>query len=266
MAASASRDLRKALDLRPDLASAWLTLAKLEILDGHFADGAAAARRAFESDAYFEVPNTVSTALFASLRATEFDEARRWCRFGLSHYVGDPRFSKCKLTILGWTGNTAADADAAWRARAKIEQQDTNHILAATWDYRRLMISAVLARATMPETVHERSWRVSRRTPRPSSRCRGAPCRKPTCSFCSRISTAPSRVSLRNCKSHRNRVWRWRPCCGSCRCTRTRVSERWSRHPPAAKTPPHAERARERMVRPPSTIEAHARRKRRATS
>ncbi len=153
VALSAARDLRQALDARPDLASAWLALAKLDILDGHFADGAAAARRAFESDAYFEVPNTVSTALFAALRANEFDDARRWCRFGLSHYGGDPRFSECDLTVLGWTGKTAADVDAAWRALARIEQQDANHILAATWGYRRMMISALLARAQLPDSA-----------------------------------------------------------------------------------------------------------------
>jgi tetratricopeptide (TPR) repeat protein len=153
VAVSASRDLRKALDLRPDLASAWLTLAKLDILAGHFADGAAAARRAFESDAYYEVPSTVSTALFASLRANEVDDARRWCRFGLSHYPGDPRFSECELSILGWTGNTAADVDVAWRTLEKIEKQDANHILAATWGFRRLMVGAVLARAKMPDSA-----------------------------------------------------------------------------------------------------------------
>ena len=146
MAVGAERDIRTALNARPDIASAWSTLAKLAIYQGHFAEAATAARQAFDRDAYFEARRTVSTAFFASLRAEQFADARRWCQFGLRHYAGDPRFMECDLTLFGWTGRTVADAESAWSSLRRIEQRDSAHLLASTWHYRRLMVAAVLAR------------------------------------------------------------------------------------------------------------------------
>jgi TolB-like protein len=149
----AERDLRAAVELRPDAAIAWSTLAQLSMLEGKFADAAAAAQRAFDADAYFEVRRTVAVALTASLFAEHFDDARRWCRFGLTHYGGDPRFAQCELTILGWTGRSRDDVAAAWRLLGQIEQRDTLRLLSTTWAYQRLMVAAVMARSGMGDSA-----------------------------------------------------------------------------------------------------------------
>ena len=140
-------DLRTALEAKPNLASAWSTLAQLARARGQFSEAAAAARRGFEADAFFEVRRVVAIGFMASLHAGEFEEARRWCRIGLTHYSGDPRFTECELTILGWTAQTRDDATNAWQLVNDIERSDTLNILGTTWGYRRLMVAAVLARS-----------------------------------------------------------------------------------------------------------------------
>ncbi len=153
LAAQATRDLLAAVDLRPNMASAWSTLADLAKREGRFADAADAAQRAFNGDAFFEVRRTASTAFFMSLRAGRLVDARKWCQFGLAHYAGDPRFTECELTLLGWSGRSRADADSAWRVLRDIERRDTLGMLAPTWNYRRLMVAATLARASLTDSA-----------------------------------------------------------------------------------------------------------------
>lgn len=153
LAALAERDLRSAVDVRPDAANAWSTLAQLLYSQGRFEEAAAAAQRAFEADAFFEVRRTVSVALSASLYAERFDDARRWCRLGLMHYARDVRFVECELILLGWTGRSRGDVGAAWRLVNGIEQRDTVGELAATWTLRRFMVAAVLARSGMRDSA-----------------------------------------------------------------------------------------------------------------
>jgi tetratricopeptide (TPR) repeat protein len=149
----AERDLRKALEARPYFAAAWGTLAQLFRQSGRFADAAAAAQRAFDSDSYFEERSIVAIGFWASLHAGQIEDARRWCRTGLEHYRGDPRFAECELTLLGWTARSPASAAAAWRLVDQIERRDTLHMLAQSWAYRRLMIAAILARADMGDSA-----------------------------------------------------------------------------------------------------------------
>jgi tetratricopeptide (TPR) repeat protein len=147
------RDLRAALELRPDAAPAWSTLAQLARARGQFAEAAAAAKRAFEADAFFEIRRIVAIGFMAALHAGEIDDARQWCRMGLTHYAGDPRFTECELTLLGWTAASRSDVANAWRVLDDVERRDTLHLLAPTWGYRRLMVAAILARAGMTDSA-----------------------------------------------------------------------------------------------------------------
>jgi tetratricopeptide (TPR) repeat protein len=144
--AMSERDLRSAVDIRPDLASAWATMSELALFDGRYADAAVAAERAYEADAFFRATHVMSTAFVASLRAERFDEARKWCQLGLARSPGDPRFSECELTLLGAVGRTGADVRAGWQLVQSIERADTLQMLQQTWGYRRLMVAAILAR------------------------------------------------------------------------------------------------------------------------
>jgi tetratricopeptide (TPR) repeat protein len=143
---SAERDLRAALDQRPNLAEAWSALAELLVQQGRFVDGAAAAQRAFDADAFFELRRVLAVAFSASLAAENFPDARSWCRLGLLYYAGDPRFTECTLRILGSTARSQAAVSQAWQEIRRIELQDSLHLLDATWGYRRLLLAAILAR------------------------------------------------------------------------------------------------------------------------
>jgi serine/threonine-protein kinase len=140
------RDLRAALEIRPNMARAWSTLAQVARLRGQFAEAADAAEHGFEADAFFQVSTIVATGFVAALHAGQFSDAQRWCRTGLAHYPGDPRFAECQLTMLGWTGGSSEDVVKAWRLIDDIERRDTLQLLASSWGYRRLMVGAILAR------------------------------------------------------------------------------------------------------------------------
>lgn len=153
LASLAERDLRAALDIRPDLASAWVTLAHLLLTQSRFADAAAAAQRAYDADPFFELRDVISSALFTSLYSEHFTDARRWCRMALDRYPRDSRFTECELTVLGWTGQTRADVAIAHRTLSEIERRDSLQLLWDTWGYRRVMIAAVLARSGMDDSA-----------------------------------------------------------------------------------------------------------------
>jgi len=153
LAVLVEHDIRNALESRPNAARAWLTLAQLTRTKGRFAEAADAAKRGFEADAFFEVPAIVATGFTSALLAGEFEDAQRWCHTGLAHYAGDPRFTECQLTILGWTARSSEDLANAWRLIQDIERRDTLHILAATWGYRRLMVAAILARSGVADSA-----------------------------------------------------------------------------------------------------------------
>ena len=149
----AQRDLDAAVTLRPDLAVAWASLAEIALLDGKFAEAATAAERAYEADAFFNSTDIIGTAFTASLRAEQFEDARRWCGLGLQHSPGDPQFTECELTVLGMSARSARDASVAWRLVERIEREDSLGILSMTWGYRRLMVAAILARSGLRDSA-----------------------------------------------------------------------------------------------------------------
>jgi eukaryotic-like serine/threonine-protein kinase len=151
--ASAERNLNSALVLRPDNAPTWSALAELLVQRGDYAAGADAARRAFEADAYFEVRRVLGIAFSASLSAEQYEDARKWCRMGLSIYPGDPRFTECSLRILGSSARSREAAAEAWTEVGRIEAADSLRRLDATWGYRRLMVAAILARSRLQDSA-----------------------------------------------------------------------------------------------------------------
>ncbi len=172
--ASAERNLRTAVELRPDNAPTWSALAELLVQRGQYAHGAEAARRAFEADAYFEVRRVLGIAFSASLAALQFEDARKWCRLGLSYYPGDPRFIECNLRILGSSARLPSAVPGAWGDVATIEAADTLGRLGATWGYRRLMVAAILARSGLQDSARAVLATVERQQP-PEARLASRP-------------------------------------------------------------------------------------------
>ena len=151
--ALAERDLRAAIALRPDAAQAWTALATLLQSQYRFADAAEAAQRGYDADPWFDSRATVYRAFSTSLHAQDFANSSKWCALGLEHYATDSRFMECRLTLLGWSGSSAAAFQEARRNVAAIERADTLSRLYETWGYRRLMVAAAAARAGMRDTA-----------------------------------------------------------------------------------------------------------------
>jgi serine/threonine protein kinase/tetratricopeptide (TPR) repeat protein len=163
--ASAERNLRTALEQRRDNAPTWSALAELLMQRGRYADGATAAANAIEADAYFEVRRVLGIALSASLAAEQFEDARKWCRLGLSYYPGDARFIECNLRILGSSARSPSAVPAAWAEVENIEAADSLGRLDATWGYRRLMVAAILARSGSKDSARAVLSVVTRQQP-----------------------------------------------------------------------------------------------------
>lgn len=166
IAAEAEGLLRSSLEIRPDAAGPWSTLANLMLAQGRYAEAAEAARRGYESDPYFESRRSLSTAFFTSLYAEHFNDARSWCRLAQSHYATDPRFTECELTLLGWSGRTGADLRTADSLVAAIDRADTLRFLEDTKSYRRMMLAAVAARAGATDSARRILQQIRSQSPR----------------------------------------------------------------------------------------------------
>lgn len=152
--AGAEADLRSVTVQRRDKAEAWNELSTLLNMSGAYAESRSAAQAALTADAFLRNEGAVLSRLFfSSLALGRAEEAREWCGRGRAKYPADPRFWGCELTILGWTGQSRADVDGAWRALAASEAQDRRNLLAAGWGTRRLLVAAVAARAGLRDSA-----------------------------------------------------------------------------------------------------------------
>jgi TolB-like protein len=149
----AEKDLRAALAIRPDAAMAWTALASLLSAQTRYGEAALAAQRGYDADPFFESRPTLNRAFFTALYSGAFDNAQKWCAIALEHYASDIRFTECRLTLLGWSGRTAAAMREAEQVLTTIEQKDTLGHLWDTWGYRRTMVAAVAARAGLADTA-----------------------------------------------------------------------------------------------------------------
>jgi serine/threonine-protein kinase len=162
--ASAERDLRRAVALAPDRARAWYYLSSVLLERGLMAEAAVAASRAYREDAFVEEgPAVLQTLLFTALEQGWSDSASHWCEEGKRRFPGDVRLAECRLTALGWYGQSGADAVAAWRELAAIEAADWTGVLRQSATYRRVMVAAVLARAGLVDSAQAVMARVRRR-------------------------------------------------------------------------------------------------------
>lgn len=143
--AAAETDLRDAVSADPSRATAWYALSEVLSSKGEMAEAEAAARKAYDKDAYLQEAETVIPLLFfATLGRGEFTDAGHWCAEGQRRYPGNPNFLECRLTLLGWSGKGSADIAAAWREVARL---DTVALVADGRPYRLLLVAAVVARS-----------------------------------------------------------------------------------------------------------------------
>ena len=144
--ARADRDLRRALDIEPAQAAAWLALSKVQILRGQSATGVASARRAVEYDAFLENGQQAYLMLFGSaLTSGKPQDAEMWCKRGRQSFPDDYQFRLCELTVMRELPRVVGDDRAAWQIVAAMDSMAALSPRAPQIAYARAYRNAVAA-------------------------------------------------------------------------------------------------------------------------
>jgi serine/threonine-protein kinase len=111
--ALAESDVRQAVAIDPRRASAWNELSIIEYGKTNVVEANAAARRAYEADAYLSATPDILARLWAtSYDLEEFPDATHWCDVGRTRFQHDPRFVRCRLWLMLPPGSGARPSDA----------------------------------------------------------------------------------------------------------------------------------------------------------
>ncbi len=139
----------------PGRARAWLDLSTIYQYQGDFAEGRRATQNAIHADAWLEeTQRAIIREMFDALREGEVRTATDDCRFGEENFPRNPDFLQCRLVLLGWQGTQPRDVAAAWELLGRVEAHpNAARITTGGWQYRRIMVAAVAARAGMPDSA-----------------------------------------------------------------------------------------------------------------
>lgn len=155
--AAAQSDLRRAVTVDPDLASAWIALAGVLYQDlWELPEALRAARTAHEKDHYLLEEDHFSWLCLISMQLKDWGGAERWCAEGRRRFPGKQTLIAGELTILASDG-VEPDPGRAW---ALVDE--LSRVPGAEWNVApmKMLVAAVLARAEMPDSARA----VARRT------------------------------------------------------------------------------------------------------
>jgi len=150
---SAQADLEAAVAADPTLASAHEELSSLYYARKDNFSALAAARRAYEEDAYLERANAILDRLFwTHYDLQQFVDAERWCSEGARRFADDARFVECQLWMM-ITPHAAADVERAW---ALSQRFDSLTPPGAEFYRRRcrLIVGGVIGRAGLTDSAN----------------------------------------------------------------------------------------------------------------
>ncbi len=147
--ANARKDLEAATARDPNLASAFAELTFVYYADKTepVSSALAAARKAYEADAYLNIADRILQRLFWSSYDTDlFQDADRWCTVGRQRFPGDVRFSECQLWLL-LPPNIEPDIAAAWRIKARVDSLSAPDTRPFQQHLTQLIVGGVIGRA-----------------------------------------------------------------------------------------------------------------------
>lgn len=157
---TARRDLERAVELDPSLASAHSTLSHLYYRVGSITDAVLAAQRAYEEDSYLDVADGVLWRLYhGNFDLGNFQQARRWCQEGARRFPQDFRFTECKLWLM-ITPVEQPDVERAWQLQERAFELAPQNRKPYERALGRIIVGGVLARAELPDSARS----VLRRT------------------------------------------------------------------------------------------------------
>ncbi len=152
--AAAETDLRRAVELEPDLSAAWWKLSEVFIQDARFAEAVDAAERAFDSDVFLQIEERSLHSLFyATLQLGPREEAIRWCDEGRRRFPENVNFVRCKLLILGTFPQVHPNVNRAWELYRELLELSSERSRETWRMFGGAHLAQTLARAGMADSA-----------------------------------------------------------------------------------------------------------------
>jgi hypothetical protein len=153
MVALADSDVRQAVAIDPRRASAWNELSIIQYGRMNVVESNAAARRAYEADAYLTAaPNILARLWATSYDLEEFPDATHWCDVGRSRFPTDPRFVRCRLLLMLPPGTDNRPSEA-WRLVDDITRLTPKQELPYNEREAQIIAAVVIGRAGLRDSA-----------------------------------------------------------------------------------------------------------------
>jgi serine/threonine-protein kinase len=150
----ARKDLERATNIDPALASAWATLSSLYYQTKDLPGAALAARRAYEEDAYLaNSADILDRLFFTSYDLDQQIQAERWCQEGARRFPRDFRFLECQLYMM--TRHEDPDVPRAWGLLAGIDSFVPAQRRPVIHLREQMLVAATIARAGLKDSAHQ---------------------------------------------------------------------------------------------------------------
>jgi len=149
----AETDLRSAVEVDGQRASAWGSLSHLLINKGEVAEGKLAAMRSYERDPYLRNAHLTVWRLFqTSLGLEDAIEAGRWCKEGRRRFPEESRFYECQLLYQSMR-SVEPDVDVAWDAYDDMVEASPPERAEFNRQKGRMYVAMALARAGLADSA-----------------------------------------------------------------------------------------------------------------
>lgn len=150
----AERDLREAVTIAPQQATAWNALSILQYSRLNPVESNVDARKAYEADAFLRAAPDILWRLWAtSYDLEQFEDASRWCGEGQRRFGQDPRFTQCRLYMM-LTKAVLPDPVRAWGLLDELQQRSPAQDREFQRRQGQILVAIVLARAGLADSAH----------------------------------------------------------------------------------------------------------------
>jgi TolB-like protein/tetratricopeptide (TPR) repeat protein len=151
---TSDRELREAVRLDPQLASAYETLSYVAYARKRVPEALQAAMNAYTADAYLLNARSILNGLFRGNFDTEnFPEARRWCDEGHRRFPRSLTFVECSMYLM-MTKGTMPEPAAAARMADTIRALAPPATLAYNDHFARTLVGGVIGKAGMKDSAN----------------------------------------------------------------------------------------------------------------
>ena len=156
---SSEVDLRRATEVDKTRASAWVWLSRVYYRKLKITDSFAAAKSAYDNDAYLTAANEVLWRLFVTSYDLEnFVSAAQWCDDGGKRFPADSRFVRCRLMLTAQT--PPYDIPRAWRLVDSLAALSSPARASTAGIEGEVLAALVIGRAARADTLNATAFRA----------------------------------------------------------------------------------------------------------